>query len=174
MRRTVAEQAPKTETLGLDDALARIRRLEDERAIEQTIYAYGDAIDTEGHERWLALFTEDGRFAWRPASGDTRASAPEDGWVFDLRGKAELRRWAVDEGGIQGFGHENHVSRPVMFVSLEPERAETLTWYLILRCQAGVTTVISTGRFRDRLVRLGDGTWLIQERLAEGAFPSGH
>lgn len=169
----MTETTASGEAPGLDEVLARLRRLEDERAIEQTIYAYGDAIDTESHERWLALFTDDGRFAWRPAPGDTRASAPEDGWVFDLQGKTALRRWAVDEGGIQDFGHENHVSRPVMFVSLEPDRAETLTWYLILRCQAGVTTVISTGRFRDRLVRQ-DGTWLIRERLAEGSFPSGY
>jgi hypothetical protein len=172
----------------LAQVLNRVRRLEDERAIEQTVYAFGDAIDTESHERWLSLFTPDGRFAWRPARGDQRANAPDGTfawitspsdsgpdrpWVLDLRGSAQLRNWAIDQGGLLEHGRENHVSRPVIFVSLRAEQAETLTWYLILRHELGTTTLVSTGRYRDRLVRRDDGTWLIQERLAEGVFPSG-
>jgi 3-phenylpropionate/cinnamic acid dioxygenase small subunit len=156
----------------LDDVLERLRRLEDERAILHLSEAYSNAIDTEAVEDWLALFTDDGRFAWRPGSGDPRGPAAEGGWKLDLRGQDELRRWAED-GGMQPLGRENHVSRPPLIGSIDGDVAESVTWYVILRWQQQRIDVISTGRYVDRIVRGADGAWRFQERLAEGVFPSG-
>jgi 3-phenylpropionate/cinnamic acid dioxygenase small subunit len=150
----------------------RLRRLEDEREILRLSEAYSDAIDTESLEDWLALFTEDGRFAWLPGAGDKRGQAEEGGWLLDLRGQDALRAWAVG-GGLQPLGRENHVSRPPLVRSIDGDVAESVTWYLILRWQQQKVDVISTGRYFDRIVRGADGAWRFQERLAEGVFPSG-
>jgi 3-phenylpropionate/cinnamic acid dioxygenase small subunit len=156
----------------MDELLGRLRRLEDERAILALSEAYSTAIDTEAIEDWLALFTEDGRFAWRPGAGDRRGQAGDGGWLLDLRGQDALRRWAED-GGVQPMGRENHVSRPPLIGSIDGDAAESVTWYVILRWQRQRIDVISTGRYVDRLVRGTDGAWRFKERLAEGVFPSG-
>ena len=157
----------------LEAALARLRRLEDERAVAAASEAYGIALDTEALDDWLDLFTEDGRFAWRPSGGDARGRTSDDGWLFDVRGRDALRRWAVDEGWMLPMGRENHVSRPPLITRIEGDEAEAVTWYVILRWRSERIDVISTGRYLDRLVRGADGRWRFRERLAEGVLPSG-
>jgi 3-phenylpropionate/cinnamic acid dioxygenase small subunit len=156
----------------LDDILRRLQRLEDERAVLALSEAYSHAIDTEALEEWLALFTPDGRFAWRPGASDPRWKGDASDWKLDLRGQEQLRRWAQD-GGLLPMGRENHVSRPPLITRLEGDEADATTWYVIFRWQNQRIDTISTGRYVDRLVRGDDGRWRIQERLAEGVFPSG-
>jgi 3-phenylpropionate/cinnamic acid dioxygenase small subunit len=157
----------------LDDILRRLRRLEDERAVLALSEAYSQAIDTEAIEDWLALFTADGRFAWRPGPSDKRWKGESGEYQFDVRGQDELRRWAEGDGGFLPLGRENHVSRPPLITRLDGDEAEATTWYVIFRWQNQQITTISTGRYVDRIVRGEDGKWRFKERLAEGIFPSG-
>src|SRR3954452_12699693 len=122
----------------LQELAARVSRLEDERDIVDTIYRHSVTSDVEDREGWLENFTDDGRFAWRPALGDRTRALPEGGWVegtwaIDVRGKSQLAEWAA--GGFLVRGRENHTVRPPRIVSLEGDEAETETWYVILRSE---------------------------------------
>ncbi len=63
-----------------EDLLARLRRLEDERAIVDRVYAYPDGVNSGQREVWLDCFTEDATFAHR--------LSPDGEWRLRGNGRA--------------------------------------------------------------------------------------
>ena len=151
------------QTSETDQLLARVRKLEDEREILDLIYAYSHGLDGKEHEDFLACFSEDGRFAWRPV--------PDGDWVLDVRGQEQLDRWYRDHERSIPAGTEHHVVTNPRIVANDGTTARTVSWYLIIRNYGGRPGVRSTGRYLDELVRGEDGRWRIRERLALGDMP---
>jgi hypothetical protein len=46
----------------IDDLVARLRRLEDEAAVQATLYAYGAALDYGDRDQFLRCFTPDAHY----------------------------------------------------------------------------------------------------------------
>jgi 3-phenylpropionate/cinnamic acid dioxygenase small subunit len=147
----------------LQHALARIARLEDERAILDCVYGYSHALDGKQPDEFLEGFTDDGRFAWKPT--------PDVDYAIDLNGRAELERWVLDYEPRVPPGREHHVVTNPRIVAVDGDRARAVSWYLIIRDFGGRPGVRSTGRYLDELERGPDGRWRIRERLALGDMP---
>jgi ketosteroid isomerase-like protein len=149
----------------LDHLRARVERLEDERAILDAIAAYGQTIDAKdaADPGFVDCFAADGRFAWRPT--------PDSGWTFDVRGRAALRQWFETLCERIPPGVELHATTNARILSLDGDRAQAESWYLIARDYGGRPGLRSTGRYRDTLVRCDDGRWRIAEREATGDMP---
>ena len=71
-----------------EQILARLQRLEDERAINDLIYAYAQGLDGKRPEDFQACFTDNSRFAWRPTPDAERA--------LDVNGRDALETWYVE------------------------------------------------------------------------------
>jgi 3-phenylpropionate/cinnamic acid dioxygenase small subunit len=143
--------------------LERLRRLEDDREILDVIHAYSHGLDGKEHDEFLALFTDDGRFAWQPKPGAD--------WTLDVRGQDQLDAWYHDHEQHIPAGAEHHVLTNPRIIDNDGTTAHALSWYLIIRDYGGRPGVRSTGRYADELVRGEDGRWRIRERLALGDMP---
>lgn len=146
------------------DIEARVRRLEDERAIVDRVHTFAQAIDNKEFDAWLDGFTVDARWAWR-------ASAASDP-VFEVRGRAELTEWIGDHERRFPPGEEHHVVTNPRVVSIDGDTARAESWYIVVRSEGDPKLgVRSAGRYHDRLVRCEDGEWRIAERDAVGEMP---
>jgi hypothetical protein len=143
----------------LSEAMARLRRLEDEHEVIATVYQYSHGINSKNRELWLDVFTPDGYWAAR--------QSPESEWRFQVHGQDELRAWYDEHAREWPPGTEAHtVSSPL--VVLDGDRAEARSYYVtLLRTEAG-PGLRSTGVYADKLVRCEDGRWRISERRATG------
>lgn len=152
-----------TESAVIQDALDRLARLEDERAIMDCLYRYCDALDGKHRDQLTECFTPGGRFAWKPK--------PDAEFALDVIGHEALDRWYLDHEQSIPAGREHHVMTNPRITSLEGSEARVLSWYLIIRDYGGRPGVRSTGRYQDELERGADGRWRIRERLALGDMP---
>jgi len=120
--------------------------LEDVHAIQRLKHEYCFAIDGGDYERWVSLFTEDGRFV--RDSGET------------FEGHEELHAFA-SEGFDAGFEHSAHVvANPV--VDVDGDTA-TGRWYLVLfYTDADGNDGWTQARYEDEYRRV-DGEWRIVE-----------
>jgi hypothetical protein len=141
----------------LDDVLARLGRLEDERAIMATLHRYGHDLDYGREATWLACFAEDGILDIRSRVAGTRRVAA---------GRAELAAFFAWHSHAPERFHKHLLAETML--SLDGDRATAESLYVRLDAASdGVPYVFSFGRYRDRLRRLGDGTWCFEERIAE-------
>jgi 3-phenylpropionate/cinnamic acid dioxygenase small subunit len=147
----------------LADVVQRLSRLEAERDILDVLYLYSHGLDGKLHDEFLDLFTEDGRFAWKPK--------PDAEFALDVRGREALDRWYHDHERSIPPGREHHVLTNPRILAVEGDQARALSWYLIIRNYDGRPGVRSTGRYLDELVRSAEGRWRIRERLALGDMP---
>ena len=120
--------------------------VEDVHAIQRLKYDYCYAIDGGDYERWVSLFTEDGRFV--RDSGDT------------FEGHDELREFA-SEGFDVGFEHTAHVvTNPA--VDVDGDDA-TGRWYLVLFYRdANGNDGWTQARYDDEYRKV-DGEWRVAE-----------
>jgi 3-phenylpropionate/cinnamic acid dioxygenase small subunit len=148
----------------------RLSRLEDERAILDTLYRYSQAIDETAwadqrakaaEAAWIDCFVEDGVFAWKPRA--------EDDWAIRLEGRVALTRF-IQRAAFPAGVHENHTLVNPRVTSLDGGRAEAYCYYVILKGTHEDVWVNTTGRYSDQLVRCPDGRWRLTERLAVGDF----
>jgi len=119
---------------------ARLRSLEDERAILQTLYLYGHSLD-DGRED---VFMD----CWTPIAG---VAALRE--AFRAHSHAPLA-W-----------HKHMLFLPR--VRVEGDRAVVDSMFARLDRYASGPAVRSFGRYRDVLLRCADGRWRLQERIAE-------
>ncbi|MBM3678913.1 MAG: nuclear transport factor 2 family protein [Actinobacteria bacterium] len=132
---------------GLD---ARLGRLEDERAILDTLYAYGHSIDYGERNVWLDCFTPSAILRWPHA---TLTGHDEIGVAFDEHSHAP-----------QAF-HKHFLVEPR--IRVEGDCATADSYFTRIDDGPSGPFLRSFGRYRDVLVRCADGRWRIQERLAE-------
>lgn len=133
------------------DIEQRLRRLEDEKAILDTLYAYGHHLDAGLEDAWIDCWTEDAVLDW-------------PGRAF-MRGHAELRAGFRNHSHAPAMYHKHVVMSPM--VTLDGDRATVLSMFARLDRYADGPGIRAFGRYRDKLVRCADGRWRIQERLPD-------
>jgi SnoaL-like domain len=138
----------------------RLARLEDERAVLDTLYRYGHAIDAGRHDDWVDCFTEDGVWDVRPgpATGDGVRR------LF-LRGRDELAAFIPTHTHAPGAWHQHLLAEPQL--ALRGDRCDAESYFARIDGHPAGCYVRAFGRYVDTLVRCPDGRWRIAERIAE-------
>jgi ketosteroid isomerase-like protein len=137
----------------------RIRVLEDERAIIQTLHQYGHAMDYGPDDEFLDCFTTDG--LW-----DVRMR--RSGAGFALRGHAEIKQSLVGQMAVRAPAlFAKHIVVDAR-ITLDGDVASVQSYFIRIEPRDdGPTQVVASGRYLDRLVRGDDGRWRFTERIAE-------
>jgi SnoaL-like domain len=140
--------------------IARLELLEAERAILETLYQYGHAVDYGPDADWLSCFTEDGVWDIRMRNNPSAS--------FRCEGQAELRA---------GLDAQSTVRVPAVYVKhlvVEPrivisgDDATVESYFLRVEPgETGGSRIVASGRYLDRMVRCDDGRWRFKERIAE-------
>jgi ketosteroid isomerase-like protein len=131
---------------------ARLQRLEDERAITDTLYRYLHTIDNGPREAFLDCFTIDAVLVWPP---------PHEPY----RGHEQIGEVAYDGGEprppVQVTKHTLIAPR----IELDGDRASVRSYYAtLLDDPAGGPRIMSIGTYTDVLVRCADGRWRFAHR----------
>jgi ketosteroid isomerase-like protein len=139
---------------------SRIRRLEDEQAIQRLIVDYAARLDARDYDGYAALFARDG--VWQ--NGATVR-----------RGRDEIRQLLVGLFGETPEGWVNResyhlVSNPQ--VKVEGDRATARSRHLLLmRGEDGSPVPELTGLYEDEFIR-EDGAWKILKRVDHPIMPT--
>lgn len=139
--------APMADRVGI-----RVGLLEDERAILQTLYAYGHAIDYGSEDEFMDCWVDGAVLDWptRPAP---------------FRGRDAIRGAFRGHTHAPGAAHKHFLVEPL--IVLEGDRASVTSMFARLDRYAGIPHIRIFGRYVDRLVRCTDGRWRFTERKAE-------
>ena len=129
----------------------RLRRLEDERDILQTLYLYGHSLDDGREDVFMDCWTPDAALLWPDR-------AP-------IRGHAALRDAFRAHSHAPLVWHKHLLMVPR--VQLAGDRATVDSMFARFDRYASGPAVRSFGRYLDVLLRCGDGRWRLQERVAE-------
>ena len=136
---------------------ARLRVLEDERAILRTLHAYGHSVDRADAEEYLELWTEDAAF-------DSRGRSPGD--VNRVVRGVEARTDFIEHFSRPPVGwHQHQIVEPL--IEVDGDTAQVRSYFCVLREEEEMPAVWVFGRYRDTLVRCSDGAWRFSERIAE-------
>jgi hypothetical protein len=142
------------------DALgARLRRLEDERAILETLHRYGHAMDYGPDTEFVSCFVVDG--VW-----DVRMRRRKAG--FRCRGHEEIAASLAGQmsARVPALYAKHIVVDPR--IALDGDNANVVSYFLRVEPRHdGPTCIVASGRYLDRMVRSNDGSWRFQERIAE-------
>jgi 3-phenylpropionate/cinnamic acid dioxygenase small subunit len=146
------------DTPDLETLARRLARLEDERAVLDTLYRYGHTIDHGPDEEWLDCFTDDG--VWDARAGEGLES--EIGRIT-ARGRAELTSFIAAHTHAPERWHKHLLVEPRVTLDGD-EAAVTSYWVRIDRYDEGIY-MRGFGRYIDALVRGDDGRWRFRERV---------
>jgi hypothetical protein len=139
---------------------ARLRVLEDERAIREVIADYGFFADSGQHDEWVSNFTADGtiELVGREATG----IYPE---VARWTGPEALRDF-IDDPRVHMTieGRCMHVTTGNLRTRIDGDDAVAETYYVVL-VKDGDSIVVANGGFTQLQLRRVDGLWRIQRRL---------
>ncbi len=141
----------------VDDLAARLRAVEDERAIIRTFEDYAHAIDYGNDEAWLDCFTDDAVFDMRSRRADELNRT--------LSGHRQLREFIEGYGRAPEHRHQHLLLAPI--ITIDGQRAEARSYFLIVCEHEGEPVVRVFGRYRDELLRCEDGRWRLRRRVAE-------
>lgn len=155
---------------------ARVRALEDERSILDTLHRYTRGIDYFKEEDWAEVFTEDCVYDLRSKYRDTHRQEGREALLRFLR--------EVKVGPERVFGdavpvdREDHIVKHLCIdprISLEGDSATVESYFAHLDDVHGTPVLWTYGRYIDRFVRCDDGVWRIAERIIEqeALHPSG-
>lgn len=148
-------------------ASRRLRVLQDERAIRDTMARYGQAIDSGDDTGWLACFAADGEYDI--LYGDVEPSRVELGTRHPSgvlhRGSEQLAAFIAGHSRPPAGVHKHLMFEPL--IELDGDTATVVSGYLRTDQVAGAPEVQSHGWYRDRFHRQPDGRWLIQRRLVD-------
>jgi hypothetical protein len=138
-----------------DPAAARLKLLEDERAIHRVLTLYCHTIDTGLTEAWLDCFTAEGSFVVRDEAGRELVAA---------HGRLELKAYFGQLMITVPPGTQDHLTvNPLVAVDADVTTADSY-YVTIALCEQG-PMVRSRGRYRDKLRRTASG-WQFSERIA--------
>jgi hypothetical protein len=129
----------------------RLRALEDERAILETLFAYAYAMDYGSEDEFLDCWTDDAILEWpgrepfvgRKMIREAFAGSPHAPAVFNKHVALQPR------------------------IRLDGNRATVTSYYARLRPHAEGPQVNSFGLYLDSLVRCPDGRWRFQHRRVQ-------
>jgi len=143
----------------ISELAERLARLEDERAIVTTLYAYGTALDYGDRRLFLDCFTADADYVveMRIASGDG----------FGFHGHDELGGYFDGHSHAPAAYHKHVTVNPS--IAIDGDAASASSYFL--RVDAGSESapavVLASGRYIDELVRDQTGRWRIRSRRCE-------
>ena len=146
--------------MDIDDVIARLARLEDERAVLDNLHRYGHSIDYGLDEDWVDCFLPDGRFEVR------RRLEPDNHTVCE--GADALRRFVANHTRPPAGYHKHLVVDSRIVVARD--RATSVSYFIRVDADmesGGRSFVNAMGRYHDTLARCDDGRWRFIERLAE-------
>ena len=129
---------------------ARIRRLEDEQAILQTMYTYGHGIDYGLEDEFLDCWTDDAVLYW-----------PDR----EFAGKEALRDAFRGHTHAPDFFHKHVIVEPRIVI--DGDRATSDCYFARLDDYDDGPGIRSFGRYRDVLLRCPDARWRFAERRTE-------
>ena len=149
----------------MDDASIedRLAALEAERAVLDTLYRYGHAIDYGDEAAWVDCFTEDGVWDVRP--GPAAAPGTREQVV---RGADELRAFIPTHSRAPDAWHKHLLCEPRL--RFDGDRCRAESYFVRVDAHPKRIFMKAFGRYVDDLVRCDDGVWRIQRRVAEIEF----
>jgi ketosteroid isomerase-like protein len=137
---------------------ARLRALEDERAIQGTLYQYGHSIDYGDEAGWVDCFTEDGVWDVRYRKGSKPRTLCE--------GRASLASYISGHTRAPAKYHKHVLVEPQIVV--DGDSATVDSYFMKVDAQdEGRSEIVAIGRYRDDLVREADGRWRFRQRICE-------
>lgn len=140
----------------LPAVVARLKVLEDERAILQNLYRYGQTIDAGNEEGWIDCFTEDGTFFAQGRHATHTA--------LDVTGREGLREFIAGHSRRPVAFHQHCVVEPIITLDGDEATCDSYLFVLMEHERAPVLRVF--GRYHDVLVRCADGRWRFRRRAA--------
>ncbi len=142
----------------IDELIARLKHLEDEAAIQSTLYAYGSALDYGDREQFLRCFTPDADYYV-----DMRISGPG---AMEFHGHDQLTAYFDDHTHAPAAWHKHITANPA--VTVDDDTATATSYFIRVDAgtEAGSATVLASGRYQDQLVR-EQGRWRIRSRRCE-------
>jgi ketosteroid isomerase-like protein len=144
----------------LDALSARLDRLEAERAIVQTMYAYGRALDYGDREGFLDCFTDDADYVVDMRLGGAA--------VLSFHGREELAGYHDWHTHAPDAWHKHVATNPA--ITIDGDTATAVSYFLRLDSDAETgapSAVSSSGRYVDEFVRGHDGGWRIRSRRCD-------
>lgn len=146
------------ETSG-EELAGRVARLEDEREVVATLYAYGEALDYGIRDMFLDCFTPDADY-----SVEIRLGA-EAGFRF--RGHEELGAYFDGHTHAPAAYHKHVTVNPSVTCSGDTASARSYFLRVDATPSSGPAVVLAAGRYLDDLVRDAAGHWRIRTRRCE-------
>lgn len=128
----------------------RVRRIEDERSIQQTMYRYGYAIDYGSEEEWLNCWSEDAVLYWTESP---------------FRGHEQLLIAFRAHTHAPDVFHKHFVVNARITIAGETASAQSM--FARLDSYQDGPQILAFGRYLDKFVRCQDGEWRFSERKAE-------
>lgn len=151
----------------LDDALARLGRLEDEQMILRTLYKYAHSLDAGNAEDWLACFTPEVeyevRYPTKPDEERVALGRPEGNAVHHS-GHDQMKAFVTSVIARGGSSRKHLICEPQ--IELTGDDATGVTYYFTVDYADGAPEVLTFGRYLDRYRRV-DGSWLIAARIVD-------
>jgi|tagenome__1003787_1003787.scaffolds.fasta_scaffold20558416_2 ketosteroid isomerase-like protein len=144
----------------LDAVSARLDRLEAERDIAATMYAYGRALDYGDREGFLDCFTDDADYVVDMRLGGAA--------VLSFHGREELAGYHDWHTHAPDAWHKHVTTNPA--ITIDGDTATAVSYFLRLDSDAETgapSTVSSSGRYVDEFARGADGGWRIRSRRCD-------
>ncbi len=149
----------------MDSIENRVRRLEDERAIQRLIYNYGFAVDNKRQELWVDIFTEDAVLVFKPEPGIIPADSAIGKMIErPITGRKQLAEWLAKLPQFPGPPMKHATVNTI--ITLHGDEAAADTNLIHFMDRGGTPVLLSTGRYMDKFRRCADGQWRIAERIA--------
>jgi SnoaL-like domain len=146
------------DTMAMVEALqSRVTKLEDERAILDTLYRYARAADDGDYAVYAEVFTEDGIFQCIDRAGAE---------VFRVQGREALAKYISGFRANETKMSKHHVVGPIITIDGETAAVECYGF----RVSEGSDpcdppSLIVMGRYHDDLVKDGEGRWQFRQRV---------
>ena len=138
----------------------RVRCLEAERAIVDTMYAYGRGLDYGERDVFLNCFTADADYRVDMRLGGESA--------LHFHGHAELAEYYESHTHAPDAWHKHVTTNPS--ISIDADTATSVSYFLRVDAAtdgAGPASVLASGRYLDEFVVGDDGVWRIRSRRCE-------
>jgi hypothetical protein len=152
--------------------IARLRELEDERDIRLALERYGHSIDYGLEDEWVDCFTENGvddhRMANLPNEWKSIFPFAEfDAGGMRLVGRKALAMFIAMHTRAPETFHKHLVVDTVITRDIDPDRAQSTSYFLRIDERGPERFISSFGRYIDQLDRGEDGRWRFSERRIE-------
>jgi 3-phenylpropionate/cinnamic acid dioxygenase small subunit len=148
----------------------RLRAVEDQRSILDTIYQYCHSLDYGLEDDWLDCFTDSAVWDWQIRDDVIAAALEAQGLPSKpvrVEGIDKLRQMVKGHTRPPERWHKHTVSNTR--ISLDGDRATAASYFV--RVDASLVDssayIRAFGRYLDTLVRCTDGKWRIEERRCE-------